>query len=426
MDEDLAGKEPLRLSREDLYELAWSKPMSDLAKDFGISDVALAKRCRKLGIPVPGRGYWARIDAGQKPHRPTLPQREAQPGDSTPLTVAPGSAPSFESQYSHNEATDQPWLDEHLAYEKREANAIHVPAQTRSWHPVIAEWRDELQKASEKLFASKAAHERYEKWPQWRKQKEWDSDGYAWRQVEDRGQRLFDSHHSVAIRVSPGACERALKILNALAQAAEARGFTVHDDEEEGRIVFKGYGAALPLRLTEQLVEKTRPEKRYDGAIEQRRYKLPTGRLRITFGARYSEGPQFTDTDEPQLEKCLNRVFMGMYRLVVKSWRADRAQRKWQRQRDEEERRRKEQKEQEAARRAAIAAERRRRRRLLAESRHWTQARRLRSYVAHIRASAAESEVASPSELGTWLHWAGKVADELDPTAARLAGPPKR
>jgi hypothetical protein len=52
--------DPLTLSRDDLYELVWSKPMIELAKDFGLSDVALAKRCRKLGVPVPGRGYWAR------------------------------------------------------------------------------------------------------------------------------------------------------------------------------------------------------------------------------------------------------------------------------------------------------------------------------------------------------------------------------
>src|ERR1700733_15099851 len=79
----------LVLSREDLYELVWSKPMSELAKDFGISDVALAKRCKRLGIPVPGRGYWARVDAGQTPHRPKLPKREAKWHDDSALTVAP-------------------------------------------------------------------------------------------------------------------------------------------------------------------------------------------------------------------------------------------------------------------------------------------------------------------------------------------------
>src|SRR5882757_5738568 len=73
-DED----KPITLSREDLYELAWSKPILELAKDFGISDVGLAKRCKRLGIPIPGRGYWARVDAGQTPYRPKLPKREPQ------------------------------------------------------------------------------------------------------------------------------------------------------------------------------------------------------------------------------------------------------------------------------------------------------------------------------------------------------------
>src|ERR1700730_7009958 len=91
-------EERLTLSREDLYELAWSKPISELAKDFGISDVGLAKRCKRLGIPLPGRGYWARVDAGQTPYRPKLPKREEQWHDQSALTVAP-------SQFMPVEAT---------------------------------------------------------------------------------------------------------------------------------------------------------------------------------------------------------------------------------------------------------------------------------------------------------------------------------
>src|ERR1700683_4165832 len=87
MTEDEA--KPLTVSRGDLYELVWSKPMRELAKNFGISDVALAKRCQRLGIPVPGRGYWARVDAGQQPYRPQLPRRDSQWGDDNALTVAP-------------------------------------------------------------------------------------------------------------------------------------------------------------------------------------------------------------------------------------------------------------------------------------------------------------------------------------------------
>jgi|HubBroStandDraft_4_1064222.scaffolds.fasta_scaffold00135_1 hypothetical protein len=63
----------MTLTRQALYDLAWSTPMSTLAKDFGISDVALAKRCRAVDVPVPPRGYWARRAAGQDPPRTPLP-----------------------------------------------------------------------------------------------------------------------------------------------------------------------------------------------------------------------------------------------------------------------------------------------------------------------------------------------------------------
>jgi hypothetical protein len=51
------------LTGDDLYELVWSKPMRDLAKDFGISDAGLAKHCRRLGIPVPGPRNVRGVDA---------------------------------------------------------------------------------------------------------------------------------------------------------------------------------------------------------------------------------------------------------------------------------------------------------------------------------------------------------------------------
>src|SRR5258708_1044670 len=47
--------------------------MQRLAKEFSLSDVGLAKLCRRHGIPFPGRGYWARIQFGQKPDRAPLP-----------------------------------------------------------------------------------------------------------------------------------------------------------------------------------------------------------------------------------------------------------------------------------------------------------------------------------------------------------------
>ena len=64
----------MRLTREELYQRVWSKSMVQLAKEWGISDRGLAKACRRLLVPVPPKGYWARLEAGQKPGRPKLPR----------------------------------------------------------------------------------------------------------------------------------------------------------------------------------------------------------------------------------------------------------------------------------------------------------------------------------------------------------------
>jgi hypothetical protein len=62
-----------KLTREQLYKKVWSVPTTQLAKKMGISDVALAKRCKKMNVPKPSVGYWAKLAAGQNPEKPPLP-----------------------------------------------------------------------------------------------------------------------------------------------------------------------------------------------------------------------------------------------------------------------------------------------------------------------------------------------------------------
>jgi hypothetical protein len=63
-----------RYDREKIYEEIWSEPIQHVAKRYGISDVGLAKVCRKLNIPRPGRGYWAKKAAGKTvPRQMSLP-----------------------------------------------------------------------------------------------------------------------------------------------------------------------------------------------------------------------------------------------------------------------------------------------------------------------------------------------------------------
>ncbi|MGP8049369.1 MAG: hypothetical protein ACLPYB_02040 [Desulfobaccales bacterium] len=63
----------LSLTRDQLYQLAWSKPMRHLAKDYGVSDRGMAKLCARNQVPVPPRGYWARKSSGHKVVQPPLP-----------------------------------------------------------------------------------------------------------------------------------------------------------------------------------------------------------------------------------------------------------------------------------------------------------------------------------------------------------------
>src|SRR5438874_1867885 len=51
--------------RQELYEQVWSQPVAKIAPSYGIS-VALAKICRKLKVPLPGRGYWLNALTGTR------------------------------------------------------------------------------------------------------------------------------------------------------------------------------------------------------------------------------------------------------------------------------------------------------------------------------------------------------------------------
>lgn len=64
------------ITREELYEAVWTQPTMRLAAAYRLSDVGLAKLCRRYDIPRPPRGYWAKLKAGQTPERTPLPTRD--------------------------------------------------------------------------------------------------------------------------------------------------------------------------------------------------------------------------------------------------------------------------------------------------------------------------------------------------------------
>jgi RNase P subunit RPR2 len=53
---------PRRLT---LMQQVWSQPTTVAARALGISDKALEKQCKRLSVPKPPPGFWARYHAGQ-------------------------------------------------------------------------------------------------------------------------------------------------------------------------------------------------------------------------------------------------------------------------------------------------------------------------------------------------------------------------
>ena len=80
------GKQ-VKITRTDLYERVWTTPLRTLAKEFGLSDVGLAKLCRRHDIPLPGRGYWVRLQFGKKQERIALPDAKDATAETIVITA---------------------------------------------------------------------------------------------------------------------------------------------------------------------------------------------------------------------------------------------------------------------------------------------------------------------------------------------------
>lgn len=56
----LKSRKVERPSKEDLEKMIWETSVLEVSHKFGVSDVAIAKWCKKYGISRPPRGYWAK------------------------------------------------------------------------------------------------------------------------------------------------------------------------------------------------------------------------------------------------------------------------------------------------------------------------------------------------------------------------------
>jgi hypothetical protein len=120
--------------RKTLYQEVWAEPVKVVAMRYGVSDVALAKTCRKLALPLPGRGYWAKLRSGQKLGRTPLPARP--PG-------VPESLPVYRQVICAEDKPSEATAARMVAEEAREA-AIVVSDVLERPHPLVRDTKKSL------------------------------------------------------------------------------------------------------------------------------------------------------------------------------------------------------------------------------------------------------------------------------------------
>ena len=60
----IAWQRKFEIEPDELLLAVWMKPVTSVAASFDVSDKAIEKRCKRLGVVKPPRGYWAKMQYG--------------------------------------------------------------------------------------------------------------------------------------------------------------------------------------------------------------------------------------------------------------------------------------------------------------------------------------------------------------------------
>jgi hypothetical protein len=368
----------VNLTREELYRLVWSEPMTKVAARYELSDQGLKKICLKHRIPVPGRGYWQKLQSGGKAAPIALPKMTKE----EPIVIRIRlKQPAQEAQ-----------MDDEATRAEQPFGPVHVLETLERPHAITRSMRDELKRAKGVKFRNKVGDE-------------------------------YGAIHCIEpdgflLRIHPNSEGRALRIIDAFVKACVVRGFGFKPGKRGARI-----GGQMRILVDDEEIEvafeeKMRRESHKPTADEIARRKrsqfvyaptydyVPTDMLSIKIGPSYSSGLQSTwaDTRHQRIDDRLNDVFVGIRRLS--RWRKEERRKDAERQvRFEEVQRAR------AELRSRFEAEKKAVAQLEMDADSWRRAEAIRAYVAAVGARADGTD----AEQAAWIEWALAQADRLDP-----------
>lgn len=279
------------VDRETLYNEVWTESVVVVAPRYGLSDVGLAKICRSLAIPLPGRGYWAKVKAGRVMKRVPLPKLKEGRAVAVDLVKLPPEQVAIRESARKS-----------AARVRKETPPIPPPEVASSPpHPLVR-------------ATSKRLHQR-NGWPE---------------------NALFRSapKEVLNLSVTRDALDRALGIADSLLKALAKYAFEFEIEADRGETFIKSLetGTKMEFSLTEH-VKRTgheitpaeeRARQRYskrsqwDSSISYPHIPMydyiPTGILTIKVGRWPSKS--WKDTPRNQLEQRLGEVIAGVLALA--------------------------------------------------------------------------------------------------------------
>lgn len=370
------------VDRETLYVEVWAEPVSVVAPRYGLSDVGLAKICRTLAIPLPSRGYWAKVKAGRIMRKVPLPPLEK---DTRRVPILAKLPPE---QVAMREAAK-----EASARIRREVTSLAA-------EEVLSAPVHSLVRAASKRL---------------RQREGWPADSL----IRSAPKEVLH------LSVTRGTLDRALSFMDGFLKAVALQSFEVMIDEARGMSLLQHTATNTTLEFTlSEHVRRTRHEITPTEQKAQKRYwersrwdssstypqipmydYTPTGILTLEVG-RWPKR-SWKDTPTRNLEKRLGEVIAGVVAVAEETYEREQAE-----------------KRREEARRKAIARYEFLTKRRAAETEKftaveqtatdWERALRLRKF-----ADAFELNVKTLGPLSedqaNWLAWVRAKADWLDP-----------
>jgi len=327
------------VSRRELFDRIWSKPMTTNAVELGVNSSALANLAKRLGLPMPRAGHWMKKQVGKEPPTPdfpadvrvddetyALPRSRIRIARPAPANVGTSPKPKIA------EALEPDGL---LAVKGARASEIESPIN------IVPE----IEIGEHRKVASTRA---------------------AIHKSRSTDRAMVGGKGKFRLIVAPASGERACFVLDKLVAAVEARGWSLDSTEQGYAIVADGETVGLMIEekldrvphvvTAAELKEKAEYDRKCalaDRGIGYRPWReppipehdyVPNGELVLKFDREYDAGGvrrTYSDGKRQRLEALIPSMIdtLEEWAVSVKRRREERAEQK--RQWEEQDRKRK-------------------------------------------------------------------------------------